>query len=408
MKWQGWLSIAVLSLFMITLFLPRLEISGEDYVSMAEQVNERVQEKADKDGDDVVSPGAVSAAAVEVDGFGEDRTRTDRVKQYDESIDQVLDAHSMNHLFFGKWALTVDDTLYFDGAEFAADKKIEDSGVQSVFKMAGIFLYIPLLFAIALLVLCVLNKRLNGLYLLLLGVVTGAVELFWQFVMPGMIWSKIDGYVHGFTSISNEVLYSDGMGSYTITSMITHFTSWGRAVTLIFAFLFLVLGILYMTAFKQSYAGNFRQEMPDFDFPGESAGAAVPPGSVFGNMPRTNEDSMTIPMPGAQVPPPSHSGVVKCTAGQYRGSSFDIRPGEEFIIGRDPKFCQLILQYPKISRKHCGIKFDAASGSYFVIDYSTNGTRLSTGGKVSSMNYQQLLPGTALYLATEKETFLLE
>lgn len=157
MKWQGWLSIAVLSLFMITLFLPRLEISGEDYVSMAEQVNERVQEKADKDGDDVVSPGAVSAAAVEVDEFGEDRTRTDRVKQYDESIDQALDAHSMNHLFFGKWALTVDDTLYFDGAEFAADKKIEDSGVQSVFKMAGIFLYIPLLFAIALLVLCVLK-----------------------------------------------------------------------------------------------------------------------------------------------------------------------------------------------------------------------------------------------------------
>ena len=438
MKWQGWLSIALLVLFMVTLFLPRLDISGESYVGMAEEVNEHVQEMAEQDGDDVVSPGAVSAAAAAADEFGADKTRADRVEEYDENIDKALDTHSMSNLFFGKWALTVDDTLYFDGAEFVPDQKIEDSGVQSVFKMAGIFLYIPVLSAIVLIVLCILNKRANGLLLLLLGAMTGAAELFWQFVMPGMIWSKIAGYVRSFTSISNEILYSDGLGSYTISSMITHFTSWGRAVTLIFALLFIVLGILFMTALKQRYAGSFRQEMPEFAFPGEDAGAAVPPAGAFGSVPRSNSDSITVPMPGnasaLQMPPqgtPSagfgmppaggaalenkmgagmaaRAGVVQCTAGQFKGSTFDIRPGEEFIIGRDPKSCQLILEYPKISRKHCGIKFDAGSGNYFVRDYSTNGTRLSTGGKVSSMNHQEVLPGTALYLATEKETFLLE
>lgn len=417
MKWQGWLSIALLAMFMITLFLPRLDISGESYVGMAEEVNEHVREMAEQDGDDVVSPGAVSAAAAAADEFGADKTRANRVKEYDENIDKALDTHSMSNLFFGRWALTVDDTLYFDGAEFVPDQKIEDSGVQSVFKMAGIFLYIPILSAIILIVLCILNKRANGLFLLLLGAMTGAAELFWQFVMPGMIWSKIDGYVRSFTSISNEILYSDGLGSYTISSMITHFTSWGRAVTLIFALLFIILGILFMTELKQRYAGSFRQEMPEFAFSGEDAGAAVP---------RSDADSITMPMPGnapgLQMPPAggavlenkmgagmaARAGVVQCTAGQFKGSTFDIRPGEEFIIGRDPKFCQLILEYPKISRKHCGIKFDAGSGNYFVRDYSTNGTRLSTGGKVSSMNDQEVLPGTALYMATEKETFLLE
>ena len=49
MKWQGWLSMALLVLFMGTLFLPRLEISGEGYVDMAEEVNKHVQEFSDQD-----------------------------------------------------------------------------------------------------------------------------------------------------------------------------------------------------------------------------------------------------------------------------------------------------------------------------------------------------------------------
>lgn len=427
MKWQGWLSMALLVLFMGTLFLPRLEISGEGYVDMAEEVNKHVQEISDQDGEEAVSPGAVSAAAAIVDEFDSDQTRKDRVKEYDEQIDGALDTRSMNNLFWGKWALTVDDTLYFDGAEFEAEKKIEDSGVQGIFKLGGILLYVPVLLAVVLIVLCILNKKANGLFLLLLGVLTGAAELFWQFVMPGMIWSKIDGYVHSFTSISHDVLYSDGMGSYTISGMITHLTSWGRAVTLIFAFLFIVFGILFMTVLKQKYAGSFQQEMPDFAFSGSQKGAAVPPAGAFGTTPQSNADSITMPMMGHAAAPQGASptgfnapqgaplsgsgintGVIQCTMGQFRGSTFDIRPGEEFIIGRDPKYCQLILEYPKISRKHCGIKYDAGSGNYLVIDYSTNGTRLSTGEKVSSMNYQEVLPGTALYLATEKETFLLE
>ena len=162
MKWQGWLSIALLVLFMGTLFLPRLEISGEGYVDMAEEVNRHVQEISDQDGEEAVSPGAVSAAAAIVDEFDSDQTRKDRVKEYDEQIDGALDTRSMNNLFWGKWALTVDDTLYFDGAEFEAEKKIEDSGVQGVFKLGGILLYVPVLLAVVLIVLCILNRKANG------------------------------------------------------------------------------------------------------------------------------------------------------------------------------------------------------------------------------------------------------
>lgn len=417
MKWQGWLSIALLTLFLATLFLPRVEISGERYVDTADKVNQHLQKVEEEDGEEAVSAGAVSAAALVVDEFSVDETRDNRIREFDEKIDEKLDSRSMMDLFFGKWALTVKDTLYFDGAVFRADKKIEDSGVQSVFKIMGVLIYLPVLFAVFVLILSILNKQANGWLLTALGAVTGLAELFWYLFMPGMIWSKVEEYVDGFTSISAEVLHSDGMGEYAVSGMVSGFTAWGPMVRIVFAVFFLVLGVLLLTVFRQRSIA-FDQEMPEFMSAGPAGRMSVEnAGGFAGPVP----DQPTVPMPGSfpdmSVPPQNAAasaaygyttGMIRCTAGQFRRSEFEVRSGEEFVIGRDPQTCQLVLQYPKISRRHCGITMDAESGNYLVIDYSSNGTRLSTGGMVSKTHYQQVLPGTTLYLATEKEAFLLE
>ncbi len=366
MKWYSWLSIGVLALFIVTLFLPQIKISGERYVSVAEDVNQHLQDREEDKGEDSVSPGAVSAAAVEMSGFDDDENRDKQVDDYDKRIEDELDSDSMNGLFLGKWLLTVDDTLYFDGAVFQDEKKIEDSGVQSVFKWMGVLIYLPILLAVAALVLCILNKRANEWILLALGVLTGGVQAFWYFLFPRLVWGKISDYVNDFTSISKEVLHSDGMGNYTIGRMISHFSAWGHIVNLVFAVLFVVMGVLLLTVFREKHT-SFSEEMPNFS-----------------------------------------SGKVTCISGEYQGCSFDLRVGEEFIIGRDPKYSQLILSYSKISRRHCGIKYNAENGSYLVKDYSSNGTMIAGGGKVASTHFQELPPGAVLYLATEKESFRLD
>lgn len=404
MKWQGWLSVALLGLFVVTLFLPRLEISGERYVDMAEEVNEHIQDVEKKDGGEAVSSGAVSAAAVVTDGFESDETRKARIDTYDDRIDEELESRAMNSLFFGKWALTVDDTLYFEGTEFEEEKKIEDSGVQSMFKVMGVLVYVPVLLAVVVLVLCIVQKGANGIFLISLGCVAGGVELVWRLVLPGMIWSKTEEYIHGFTDISNEVLHSDGMGSYTISGMISHFTSWGPAVSIVFAVLFIGLGILLLTIWRQREMA-FDSAMPEFAAGGSFGGAAVPPVSGYDSASVAEPDQPTMAMANYAV---ASGGLIHCVAGQFQRSTFDVGADEEFIIGRDPKSCHLVLEYPKISRRHCGIKFDPDTGNYLVIDYSSNGTRLSTGGMVSNTYFQPVLPGTTLYLAIEKEAFLLE
>lgn len=82
--------------------------------------------------------------------------------------------------------------------------------------------------------------------------------------------------------------------------------------------------------------------------------------------------------PPPPQPKPVSSGSITGVAGLYVNQTFDLQPGEELIFGRDTSLSHIIFEAneEKISRKHCGVKFDAANNSYLVTDYSTNGTFL--------------------------------
>ena len=95
--------------------------------------------------------------------------------------------------------------------------------------------------------------------------------------------------------------------------------------------------------------------------------------------------------------------------GMYKGARFKLSGGESIVLGRDSAQCNLVFDQfnAEISNVHCRITYNDMSG-YTVTDYSKNGTfvdgskqRLQSGVPVS------LPKGTKIYLATEKNMFLL-
>ena len=91
-------------------------------------------------------------------------------------------------------------------------------------------------------------------------------------------------------------------------------------------------------------------------------------------------------------------GKIYGISGQYQGAELEIQDGEEIILGRDPQYCGLVFRNPKVSRRHCGIRYDGPSHQYQVIDYSSNGTRFVDGGVAKAGIYSTVPEGTVLIM----------
>lgn len=111
---------------------------------------------------------------------------------------------------------------------------------------------------------------------------------------------------------------------------------------------------------------------------------------------------------GYQTPAPAQGGgSLSGINGQYSGSNIPIEVGTELIIGRDASSCHLIVSGPKVSRKHCAVKYDMGTHSYRVIDYSTNGTYTADGKRLLANQYTSLPSGTTIYLGDQSVMFRL-
>lgn len=69
---------------------------------------------------------------------------------------------------------------------------------------------------------------------------------------------------------------------------------------------------------------------------------------------------------------------IKCEKGELIGSEIPMEIGDEVIVGRNPKECNLVYRDLTVSRKVCHIKL-LVSGEYEVTDYSEAGIRLESG-----------------------------
>ncbi len=129
----------------------------------------------------------------------------------------------------------------------------------------------------------------------------------------------------------------------------------------------------------------------------------------------TARNVVSVPKGGQQPAAPvggagaARGGSITGLSGMYAGQELPLAAGDEMIIGRDNALCNLIVDQnaDKLSRRHCGIVFDAARGVYMVTDYSTNGTFIDGGSRLVANMPAQLQRGTVIALGNRENRFKL-
>lgn len=410
MRWQSVAGIVLLICLIISLFMPRMEISGEKYISMAVDVNQYAK-------DHHASAAKKTNAKKIIKEYRKGtKKRSAQADKYDKQIEKKSD--SISGFYLGKWALTVKNKLEFTGITFKKGKKIKDSNVQGTFKVMGGLLYLPMFFAVFVLILTCIKRKLLPSLLVLTGILTLGCNGVILWIIPGMIWSKISSYVQNFSLIDKDVLAIKGVGKYAIKHMMTEFSAYGLWINVVIGGVFVMAGVMFMTILKEvtvtdDYDDDWNigadvdainTELDYMHFKEEVTQSVKHAVTMQEEKEKRQwEEDVFADISGKK----SNKGCLRGIQGQYAGAEVEIDAGEEIVLGRDPQYCKLIFDYPKISRRHCGVVFDAETGKYRVIDYSSNGTTFSNGQAAQAGSYITVEPGTIIYLANKHEAIQL-
>ena len=415
LNWQIVTGAGLLLLLVITLFLPRIDVTEVKYVDTAVKVNQHAKEQNKKK---ALEAGAEDAIK-EFDVGGSERKDT-----LEEVRSRLGDKNvgSKSTLALAKWMLTVNknDKMLFDVIQYDAAKKddVAKSGIKSSLRLNGILLLLPVAAALIVMILVLALRKMVAPGLIGVGALTVLSNLLIQFALPGMMWGKISKYIESAECMEGGLFDISGVGKYAISEMSAAFSSWGSMLSLVLGIVLIVMGVLFLTAFRPKVANDsddwqFSQEnldvfgdnggmnggfAGDMNNVGANGGFAGDMNNVGANGGFTGDSTSPYYFETSQP-----EGRITVVSGEHQGKTFTFRAGEEMILGRDPALSSIVFQYPKVSRRHCGIRFDAASGNYQVTDYSSNGTRLSNGAMVSAGSYTAIAPGTVIYLGNQHE-----
>lgn len=135
---------------------------------------------------------------------------------------------------------------------------------------------------------------------------------------------------------------------------------------------------------------------------GPVAMAPVPPVQSF-TPPTAAASPVTTPMQRTQA---KSKAALKGISGQFSGQEVDFSTGV-VTIGRDPRLCQVVFPQSEtdISRKHCTVRYDEASNTFTLEDFSSNGTFLSSSQKLEQGKPVTLKPGDRFYVSDPKHVF---
>ena len=480
LNWQIVTGAGLLLLLVITLFLPRIDVTEVKYVDTAVKVNQHAKEQNKKK---ALEAGAEDAIK-EFDVGGSERKDT-----LEEVRSRLGDKNvgSKSTLALAKWMLTVNknDKMLFDVIQYDAAKKddVAKSGIKSSLRLNGVLLLLPVAAALIVMILVLALRKMVAPGLIGVGALTVLSNLLIQFALPGMMWGKISKYIESAECMEGGLFDISGVGKYAISEMSAAFSSWGSMLSLVLGIVLIVMGILFLTAFRPKAAndsddwqfsqenldvfgdnggmnggfggdinnvganggfagdmnnvganggfagdmnnngmnGGFAGDMNNVGANGGFAGDMNNVGANIGFTGDMNNVGANIGFAGDMNNVGANGGFtgdstspyyfetsqpegrITVVSGEHQGKTFTFRAGEEMILGRDPALSSIVFQYPKVSRRHCGIRFDAASGNYQVTDYSSNGTRLSNGAMVSAGSYTAIAPGTVIYLGNQHE-----
>lgn len=139
---------------------------------------------------------------------------------------------------------------------------------------------------------------------------------------------------------------------------------------------------------NQHYANNF-QSSNNYNPAGYSDGGY-------------NTDA--IPLTKRTPASENKQGVIRAVSGEYTGFEFPILNSEIIHIGRNAANNAIVITEDNkyISGNHCAVKFE--NNSYFVMDYSTNGT-IVNGSPIKKSVWVPVVMGSKICLYDESNTF---
>lgn len=373
-RWHTWVGTGLLFLLLVTIFFPGLSISTDKYINSAVEANRYALGK---------DSGITNAQDI-VDNYKEGASKR---KDLEKSYKEVIEESSLSRFFLAKWLLRVDKGLELEEIHLQEEQSLKDTGVRTVLRFWGWLIYIPFLLCMVTFVFVLVKRCTFSGLLLANGLVTLLCECISYFLIPSLLWAEGRAVILSFDLVSEETLNQYGTGERFVQELFHHCTGTSSIIVIVLSVLISIYAIWCMALWSgkrvvQYKAGKyeyvFQQNLEVWD-------------KVQSESRRTSIKS---------------TGELRCIKGEYIGQSIEIHSGEEIVFGRDPQYCMLIFSGSKVSRKQCGIRYDAVNGCYQVIDYSSNGTTLSDGTLLTTSGYTTLLPGTVVYIASGSEAFL--
>lgn len=103
------------------------------------------------------------------------------------------------------------------------------------------------------------------------------------------------------------------------------------------------------------------------------------------------------------------TAFLEATRGSNKGYSFELRPWEEVIIGRNPMEASVVIDstYDQVSGRHVGVMYEPEYDSFRVVDYSRNGTWVD-GQKLETDKHYRFGRGAQIELVEGKNSFRLK
>ncbi|MGN1164950.1 MAG: FHA domain-containing protein [Lachnospiraceae bacterium] len=372
----------LLFLMCMTIFLPGLKISADKYIDSAVIANQYALER---------DSGLESAKKVVEDYRVGGTMRSETEKTYNRRISELTgNDDSISRLFLARWVIRVKASLDFEGIELAENRSLTNTDIYFGLRLWGWFIYLPFLMNLITLVFVLCKGRPFKGVLLADGIITMICECVCHFAVPSMLWSGGYYVVKSFSLVGEDAIRISGVGAKFIKSLLNKCGGISWIIVIVLALLL----IIYSTVTLILSSVKSKKPEKGKSHTGTVTGLSEVPPEVWnqGGGKKTETRMM---------------GEICGIQGEYAGQHIMINFGEEIVFGRDARYCMLIFKNPRVSRRHCGIRYDTDRGCYQVIDYSSGGTKLEDGSLLAASEYTMLSPGTMIYMANGTEVFML-
>ena len=382
-NWQTWTGAGLLFLMCMTIFMPGLSFSADKYMDCAVEANRYALRQ---------NPDLNVAQSVIENYRNGGAKREDFRQTCNRKIRELTKGDdSISRLFLARWVIRVKNHVDLEGIELQEGRSLRNTDIYFGLRLWGWLTYIPFLMNLITLIFVLSKGRPFKGMLLADGITTILCESICHFAVPSMLWSEGGYVVRSFALVGEETLGISGTGAEFVKSLLRKSGGISWILVIVAALLLIIYSSVTLIICQDG-----KKDIGEGGINKRAANLSMTQLEVWNSGKDQKKGTQT-----------KKNGEIYCINGEYAGQSIPVNFGEEIIFGRDSRYCMLIFSNPKVSRKHCGVRYDTDRGCYLVIDYSSGGTMLADGSVLAASEYTALTPGTEIYMAGRTEVFML-